>query len=347
LRGNGMLTKERIRAVVSDASILLKTHGKKLDALRNANADGDTLEKARKEGVDSFASIVPHHCGNHQQCNETSCRMLKIRKEVKESNPELSTFEFNEIVEQKHADGARFCAAVMDIGTSGQNRLSKKITSKISDSNIDSLAAQKSSLPCEHFFSVLTKWTEGKRRHLGHGNQLQGVVGLAAAQLSNPNIQDVLLADLTMQSNQTRETATARLKAQKASRSKSKKKEKNIQRRRVSKRLLNVQMGRDSQSTKRHIAGKVDPTEKCQTTVEDAEVILADNSGDEIAAQKRKVSKKRKKKSSSSPRKLKCSNCGAVGHSKKSCHEPKHALESEAKKRKRDDLSQHWGDLVH
>jgi CelD/BcsL family acetyltransferase involved in cellulose biosynthesis len=136
-----------------------------------------------------------------------------------------------------------------------------------------------------------------------------------------------------MVSNDTRETATARLKGQKASRSKSKKKDQNVQRRKVGKRLLNIQMGKDSQSTRRHISGIVDPTENCRTTVEKAEVILADISGDENLAPKRKVSKKGKKKSSSSPRK--CSNCGAVDHSKKSCHEPKHAFESEAKKRRR------------
>jgi hypothetical protein len=273
--------------------------------------------------------------------------MLKIRKEVKASNPKISesTFDFDRIVAKKYADGARFGGAVMDIGMNGQNRLSKIITSKISDSNIDSLAAQKSSLQCKHFFSVLTKWTEGKRRYLGHGDQLQGVVGLAAAQLSNSNIQDALLADLTMESNQTRETATARLKAQKASRSKSKKKEQNIQRQKVGKQLLNIQMGKDSQSTKRHISGKVDTTEKCQTTVENAEVILADNSGDKIVTRKHNVSKKGKKKLSRSP--WKCSNCGAVDHSKKSCHEPKHAFKSEAKKRRHDELSQHWGDLAH
>jgi hypothetical protein len=110
----------------------------------------------------------------------------------------------------------------------------------------------------------------------------------------------------------------------------------NIQRQKVGKRLLNVQMGKDSQSTKRHILGKVDPTENCRTTVENVEVILADNSGDEIVTQKRKVPKKGKKKSLSSPQKW--SDCGAVDHSKKSCHEPKNVFELEAKKRRRDDI---------
>jgi hypothetical protein len=76
------------------------------------------------------------------------------------------------------------------------------------------------------------------------------------------------------------------------------------------------------------------------------EVILADNSGDEIVTRKRKVPKKGKKKSLSSPQKW--SNCGAVDHSKKSGHEPKNAFKSEAKKRRRDESSQQeWGDLAH
>jgi hypothetical protein len=89
----------------------------------------------------------------------------------------------------------------------------------------------------------------------------------------------------------------------------------------------------------------MDPTENSRTTFENAEVILADNSGDETVTPKRNVSKKGKKKSPSSPRK--CSNCGAIDHSNKSCNEPKHVFESKAKKRRRDELSQQWEDLAH
>jgi hypothetical protein len=110
----------------------------------------------------------------------------------------------------------------------GQAEVTNTFLRKINVVNIDILALLKSSNPCARFFSVLTKWTEGKRRYLGRKNQLFAVVGLAAAQHSHADIEDQLLSDLQLESNQMRDKMKKEVKAQKARTSKAKKRAHNI-----------------------------------------------------------------------------------------------------------------------
>jgi hypothetical protein len=262
--------------------------------------------------------------------------MLQIRKKIKADNPHLSNEDFHEMVLDEYAKVARFKGAVIRMSKEGQAEVTNTFLKKINVLNIDILAQLKSSNPCERFFSVLTKWTEGKRRYLGRKDQLFAVVGIAAAQQSHANIEDRLLLDLQLETNHTRDKMNKQMKAQKARNSLAKKLPRNLLRRKLAKQLKLHKMAKDDKSPKRHKSGKMNPKNAHRTTVEDAKAILADSSSTKCPNTQTEKSKKRR---SASLRK--CSNCRVSGHNKKNCTEPRYH-ESDPKKKGADE----WDELL-
>jgi hypothetical protein len=223
--------------MTSDVRKKLEFYHDKMEFL--AEAVEQEKEAARKVAVQSIESIVPHHCGDHSLCVVSQCLFLKLRKEIKANSifpGELFLDEeLDSCIGARYAKESQFKGKVMDMSSKGRKFVKRVFMSRIKETNIDELAKLETSNRCKNFFGVLTKWTEGECRYLGRKNQIKAVVKLAAALLSDNDVETSLLDHLNLTTNHVRINTSAKLKKQKKQRAAARKMVPNKERRKASK----------------------------------------------------------------------------------------------------------------
>ena len=159
--GKKLLHPLRIKCMSSDISRFLRSYKKAIDVI------GSVKNLERQKCLENLASVVPHHCGNHSKCKQEFCKYLQLAQARKMSNDVCGTIEdkqaFVDEIEKKYCEISRFKGEIMDLSCEGQDILTKVILSRITIENINSIAEILSSNRCENYFSVLVKYTEGKR----------------------------------------------------------------------------------------------------------------------------------------------------------------------------------------
>ena len=229
-----------------------------------------------------------------------------------------STKSDEEIIEESaaevaelHAKNGRFRGKHMSMGKKGQAAVMKEITDRLDFDSIDRVATISSSNRCENFFSVVAKYTHGKRLYYGRTDTFE-VIQLYVAMTINNNKVEIenkirKILGVTFESS-LRDAATTKAAQVADYHKQNKKSAKVIKRRSESKIASTAKTSKLSKEAKRHKTDKLSPKEDCKSNT---------------AAAKPEVTRKRRK----------CSNCGKFH--KGECQEPTYDKEKAAAAKKK------------
>ena len=295
LKGAGLLEPTRIRAISSDVGKHIRTFHNKLASLEMTPND---LALARSACLKAMGAIIPHHCGNHKECDVSYCKYLQLKRRLEAAYFALdvtkSQMELENEVRAEYAKVARFRGRLLSLNKSAQDKVSRVITSRLNEKNIDRVAKLLSSNRCENFFNVLTKHTEGKRRYLGRKDTFEVTAYFAAGLISNPELATKLLERMGIESSNIRDRARQQLAHKKETAKKRKSTPAYNESRVRRKQVQLARMAKEGKSASRHQPHKLSPTDDCKA--------------------KKETPKKRKRTPS-------CVSCGQKGHWTKECRE--------------------------
>ena len=166
--GKNLLENTRIKAFIVDIRTALNEYKPYI---------GDA--EKRQKCLHKIYAIITHHCGDHSQCKWPDvCNY----QDIKQKNPDWS----EEKVQLEYAkDAIRFGGRYMDLSECGIEVLQKVMHKRFNMKNIDKLAKMACSNSCEGFFSVLTKFSEGKRLNLEHTDLWKSMILLVFCRTGN------------------------------------------------------------------------------------------------------------------------------------------------------------------
>ena len=194
------------------------------------------------------------------------------------------------------------------MGKEGQNKVSRVITSRVTEKNVDRLAEILSSNQCENFFSIMVKYTEGKRRFLGQSDSLEVLVQFVAGIKSGVDMGSSIMEELGVHSMQQQRAKHHEKKMQRRERDrKQKSTDKYHERRIASKQMKANQMAKDDKSKNKHASDKLHPTENCRSN----------------------------RASAPTPKPRRCGNCHQFGHFAPNCPEPARTALQKSRPKKR------------
>ena len=174
LRGVHALTPKRISMMNSDISATIDDYSRK--------GVGDPV--AQKACLDQLAAIVPHHCGHHHLCkNERWCSYLKILKE----HPD---WDSHSIAVVAATESSRPLAGKpMSLSEDGIATIVREINKRFNKSTIDKIAKGGCSNLAENFWSVTTKFSQGKHLNQDHSDHYEVSNKTAFIRIGKGNIQ--------------------------------------------------------------------------------------------------------------------------------------------------------------
>jgi len=303
IKGAGLLEPTRIRALSSDVSKHLRRYHEK------RKKQPMDVAKLRAECLSSLKAIVPHHAGNHNCCSSEWCKFQQIKDKMISDRRESgdATPVSEKAVQKEYAKVARFGGKLLSVGEAGQKRLSKVITSRVMEKNINRLAFILSSNLSENFFGMLIKYSEGKRLYFGQSDSTEVFMNWVAGMQANPHLGDQVLEKLGAPLTEIRVQQIQKKEKKQELDRKRKRTEQYNNRRIAHKQIQLHQLGKDLVSRDRHKRDKLPPTEDCR------------GSAKKVACKKKATRAMHPKKSSAL---RKCSNCGSTVHIKSQCPEP-------------------------
>ena len=209
-----MLEPLRIKSMTSDIS----KHMRKYHAKINKSDSDSYTEKIKcLKGV---KLVVHHHSGNHSQCCIEDCLYLQIEKEENDLNsPRINqTFTKDDILElimKRYCEISRFKGKHMDLSIAGQYLLAKIITSRLNEINLEKVGEILSSNCCENYFSVLTKYSHGKRINGDYTDTWRVQCAVVCGLISNPKFVLEIMEKLGVSPNEIRTESVAKLNTRK------------------------------------------------------------------------------------------------------------------------------------
>ncbi|EJK56195.1 hypothetical protein THAOC_23970, partial [Thalassiosira oceanica] len=307
LRGKNLLEPVRIKVLVSDILKYIREYG--ADYKAYVSTDKSKLDEARARCLRRIENLIHHHCGDHGGCEMGDCKYLQIEDEIvaqyteefgdSKSREEIIALKLMDIRE-KYADNSRFSGMSMSMGQNARKKVLGVIFSRITPDCIDRVCLCLSSNPCENFFSVLVKYTSGKRVYLGKKDGWEVRLNFVAASKSNNRLTDEVRADLNIKETSfVREKSTNLKLKRKAYQAAYKKSEGCKKRRTLQKMGSKVALQANSKDPARHRSDKLKAKDIGKSTTSKGS-----------AEPRRKKTKK-----------TKCSNCKDI-HPGMNCPEP-------------------------
>lgn len=306
LKGVSLLEPSRIRCICGDISKYLREYG---EDLRNVK-DPDKLDKSRTLTMRRIDNLIDHHCGDHSCCEVADCKYRQTEnkhfarhKTIHGDDDNMTRDEilekYEDKIDEEYAEKARFRGMSMSMGKSGRIKVKGEITKRLDENNIDRVALAMSSNRCENFFSVLVKYTCGKRVYFGKKNGWKVRLKFVAASKSDNRITDKIRHEMGVSSTSVvREERITKANKRKQYYSDYKKQDKYKDRRSHSKQVKCKQVKANASNPSAHKKDKLSPKEDVHI--------------EEPAA------KSKTKKRNKNP----CSNCGDFHPGK--CPEPKY-----------------------
>ena len=253
--GAGMLENLRIKSIVSDTR-------KPQQEYKNCDGGIGNNPAAKQKCLEVIHSIVLHHSGDHSCCKHKDyCTYFQIKSE----NPGWS----EEQVQEAYAgETVRFGGKYMDLSEYGIGVLQKEIKKRFNDKNIDKLAKLLSSNPCEGFFGIGSKFTQGKRLNLDQTDLWKSILLLIFCRVGHiddihKELSNLLGLDITTAELQWLKNASVKrekVSSQAVS-------DEGKKRRHEAKCTLAVRTGKDSAKTECHKTDKVDTTKSAKSKV--------------------------------------------------------------------------------
>ncbi|KAL7547979.1 hypothetical protein ACHAWF_017085 [Thalassiosira exigua] len=279
LRGKSLLDASRIRAMCSDIVKYLRECGDELRALAKWNGnDTDTQkDKICNRALVRIDTCIHHHCNDHEYCHSTDCLyrrtemhcVAKYRVEVEGNVSKENAKPSDEILElqrdkidEHYANNSRFSGMGMSMGKTGRAKVKNEITKRLDKSNIAKVSLCMSSNQCENYFSVLVKFTCGKRIYFGRKNGWRVRLLYAAAGRTEKRMTDKIRKRMGVTSTSyVREQRIAQELHRKAYQSAYQKTKKQQRRRKLKKLAKCKESVSNAKDPARHKSGKLSPKE--------------------------------------------------------------------------------------
>ena len=339
LSGKSLLDGARIKTITADISRALRDYGKQLRS-EPPDSSGpevdDRIKKYRNYAMKRIKAIIPHHCGNHEDCSYDDCNMVRLERHFiakyrvefegtaneKVSDEDIIRMHKQDIL-REYAKLARFHGEVMSMGKKGQEKVANEIFKRLDETNINRVAMSLSSNGCENFFSMLVKFSHGKRLYFGQTDSWEVLQLLVVGLKSDDRIEDRIRAHAGILSSYVRDIGTAKLIEKKEYDRKYKATETFKKRRKLKQITKMKDVVKNKTAPAAHRSNKLSPKSTCKSQ----------------APKTKKAGTKRKK----------CSNCGLL-HSGE-CQDPKFAgpkrstKEQKRLKELEEKLEETWGIL--
>jgi hypothetical protein len=202
----------------------------------------------------------------------------------------------------------------MGIPADSRQQLEAIIKDKIKRENIERLARMMCSNLCENYMGCLVKYTEGKRLNFSQSDSWAVIQQFVIGLKSNDNYTTEILNRVGGTDSKTRQQSLKSIKDHKALLAERKKAPENKARRKASRSLALKRMNVESAKKEAHKSGKMDPREDGKSSV---------------VAEPASETKGRKRK------RPQCQNCGDVGHTARTCPEPRYDNKKPKTRKKR------------
>ena len=144
-------------------------------------------------------AVIHHHYGDHAHCLSSDClyrrlethHYCKHKVEVDDQKSRIEIVALHQYeIDEDYSDKARFSGMSMSMGMKGRAKLMNEITKRLDMKNIDRVALAMSSNRCENYFSVLVKFTCGKRIYFGRKDGWKVRCLYVAASKTNKRLTD-------------------------------------------------------------------------------------------------------------------------------------------------------------
>jgi DNA-binding PadR family transcriptional regulator len=177
------------------------------------------------------------------------------------------------VVQSKdHATNGRFKGKHMSMGAKGQAKVQEVVTKRLDLDNIDRVSTASSSNRCENMYSVLSKWTHGKRNYHGRTDSWECNQLYVAITINNDDADEIedKIRKLTGAhfSPSLREEGKATRKKRKIYHRNNKRKEEVKKRRAAAKIISTRNAVKNSKAPARHKSDKLSPKDDCKSNKE-------------------------------------------------------------------------------
>ena len=171
--GTNQLNPLRIQSINHDITSVVDDYKENL---------GDPV--ARQDCLDQLGAIIYHHCGIHDHCKqERFCTFLRI----KNANPDLND---DDIAAKAAEESLRpHGGKNMSLSQSGIQIMTAKISERYNEKTIDKIARGGCSNASESFWSVNTKFSEGKKICQDHTDKWEVTNKLTFCRSGEGNIE--------------------------------------------------------------------------------------------------------------------------------------------------------------
>jgi hypothetical protein len=270
LKGAYLLEASRIRAMSSDLAGHIREFNHTLEMFCNKDPndlspnDHHSIDTCRDLCLQRIESIVPHHCGNHRKCDVAYCGFLKIKKRLKAIKKSTGKeFTHDDIVIQ-YSKESRFQGKYMSMDNASIEKVKKAITSRIDRSNVDRIARVMSSNLCENYFSVLVKFSQGKRLNLGQSDSWAILAHFVVGLRSNKDFSSLVMQQFGVRQSVVRNEGRSRLEKRKEASKRRKQSDNYREQRHVRKIQSAAKMGKEMAKSSAHCSGKLSLKDACK-----------------------------------------------------------------------------------
>jgi len=259
-------------------------------------AEKEVTNASREKCVTAVRSVISHHCNDHRHCVEEDCQYLHIKHMLKVRQQQTGKGYTVQEIASEYAKVSRFKGASLSIHREARNKVIHVIMQRVNLKNVDRLAMAMSSNLCEQYFSMLVKFSQGKRLNLCQSDAWKVVQLFVAGLSSDSTFIDKLLKEAGGSDSIVRSNSRTRIAHKKDVDAKRKKKDEYLFQKQAAKSMRLRCMEKEGASSAAHKPDKVKPTDACRSG--------------KLGAKTRKPDT--------------CSNCGQLGHKCHRCKEPKY-----------------------
>jgi len=186
----------------------------------------------------------------------------------------------------------------MSMDNASMEKVTKVIMSRIDRSNVDQIARVMSSNLCENYFSIMVKFSQGKRLNLGQSNSWAVLAHFVAGLRSNHDFSSQIMERFDIRPSDVRNKVRSHFAKRREYWKTWKQSDKYRKQRHLRKVLSSARMGKEAAKSSAHRSGKLNPKDACQAGS------LTGQHGKKRA----------------------CSNCREPGHTVENCTEPHYKL---------------------
>ena len=186
LRGGGGLTNDRIMAVSYD--IHQNLLHLKLESWDVGHPPTDDQVTA---AADSIMNVIDHHCGDHTNCIIPYCMFLQTKVELGfDASAELTPVQEKTVYDKMMTEKEPRFDHDLELNAKGKKDMAREVTLRYNKITLPKLSRCITTAQSELLWSIVTKYSQGKRLNQNYSRAWEVAIALAILQQSDPSHYD-------------------------------------------------------------------------------------------------------------------------------------------------------------